>query len=115
MKLLKKLTAVMALVAVCGTMIVPVTVNAAVRVCPPHRYEEKNVREQIIYAYSHAYAYYMDMDNDGIDEVVVDSCTVTSIEKTYDMECICGSVQYDQYIYIDEIHSDAGRCDNSVG
>ena len=88
MKLLKKLIVAMALVAVCISA-VPVTANAAINqneICFDHDFCIKiNERYRIVNATSHPYSYLMDVDRDGVCEIVVDSCTVITQQNYYDL------------------------------
>lgn len=115
----KKFFAFLSMVALCGTMVVPVEAMAAPKqpgVCLYHDYGRViNVRRTLVDAKSHPYSYYQ-YDEDGDLEVVVGSCTIRIYQSYCNLGCnYCDAVLENQYLGKEEVHSKASKCGAAVG
>ena len=107
-KLFEKMLSVVAAVAICCVMTVPMTAEAAV--CTHDTMMMGGVQTGSS-SYTHPFSYYLDVDGDGDLEIVTDTCTVTV--ATYAQANICPTCGYTSIISGTEwtvtTHSAAGN------
>lgn len=106
MKSLKKLTAVVAMAAVCLAMITPMTANAALA-CT-HKMIETN-EDGTVETTEHDYYYTTDLNGNGIPETAKGTCDVIVITRSYDYSCMCGLVSEGRVVEVTKIHWDCGE------
>lgn len=107
-KTFKKLVTAVVLTALCCTVTTPATAGAAA--CT-HKTMVLGIKPVETTTWTHDFTYYEDVDGDGIEEIVVGTCTVTATEYTYANICKCGyweEIDVDLR-FIETTHLEAGN------
>lgn len=117
MRLFKKVTAAVAMAAVCFSMVAPVSASAAPIVSLGHVYVHVDEEYTVEDVYSRQFTYMSDVDDDGYEEVVVDVCTEITYKYSYRLTCKkCGLGNYDYFeIILPPTHSESKCPMSSVG
>lgn len=101
MKFLRKLAAVVAMMAVCCTLVMPAATKVEAAVVCTHEMKEFLIDKVVLCSYEHNYYYNYDVDGDGDLEIVLDECTISTVRYYFESHCICG-MYYDDIVFTKE-------------
>ena len=108
MKVFKKIAVAVSMVAMCCTILVPGTVNAASDTCIHNYVKEKNYSHyQVVGPWyrEHSYTSGFYTEDDGTQIPIIKTCRVDLVFCYYDMKCAnCGDVEEDAAMTEKELH-----------